>query len=735
VIHAILLVALAFGPARTVPLEQTLQAMNLTVVSDNGTTVVAEALLDDPEALNPWVEEPTAPGHGWTQARVRLFLTGRNVTAEFARFGVPDAILLIPPAWTPVRSNGRLEALVEQHLAGTPYLSLPRFDRSEYAPAHRSLTDDPPFITDVPVSIDTNPEGNQNETTIGVAAGGITVGGWNDNRTGVYHVGFARSTDFGATWLPDTLMIDSAYSEDGDPVICVDDSGHIYYFWLSFKRSPSSGDIVLTKSTDGGATWGPILNVTPGSPSSLDDKPWATIDGDNVFLSWYEAYSSGSLKFKRSTDRGATWSSGIEVGRGGNGTYPFRGTDSTVYVGSGMQDLRLNKSTNMGATWQGQRTIITCPWYPGSTPWRMNNIPSFGTSLDRTRLYVVFADSRRANLQTDVFFSRSTDEGATWMTPVRLNDTPDPDTTKQFYPWLAVDPYDRLHAIWHDTRAGANRIAQYYAYSTDYGVNWSQNYRVSDTAVYASTFIGDYNACAADSFRVYGLWCDARTAPSNPDVFHSHAFHIAPGPTDAGVPAIVTPAGQVDSGTVVTPQSWVCNYGRDSVDVPVWFRISDTTGALSYEDSVTVILGPGDSVLVDFAEWIATPPDTYDLVSFTALAGDVNPTNDTATAATRVLPEVGIAAPQVPLAVALTQVRPNPVSGAAQVRFALPGPGRARLRLLDAGGRVAGTLVDRELAAGWYSVPLDATRLPAGVYLLRLETETTTLVRKLVLER
>lgn len=321
------------------------------------------------------------------------------------------------------------------------------------------------------------------------------------------------------------------------------------------------------------------------------------------------------------------------------------------------------------------------------------------------------------------------------MTPVRLNDTPDPDTTKQFYPWLAVDPYDRLHAIWHDTRAGANRIAQYYAYSTDYGVTWSQNYRVSDTAVYASTFIGDYNACAADSFRVYGLWCDARTAPSNPDVFHSHAFHIAPGPTDAGVPAIVSPSGQVDSGTVVTPQSWVFNYGTETVDVPAWFRISDTTGTLSYEDSVTVNIGPGDSALVDFAEWIATPPDTYDLASFTTLAGDVNPTNDTAASAIMVLPEVGIAAPQVPVAVTLTQVRPNPVSEAAQVRFALPKPGRARLRLLDPGGRVAATLVDRQHAAGWYSVPLDASRLPAGVYLLRLETETTTLVRKLVLER
>ena len=380
---------------------------------------------------------------------------------------------------------------------------------------------DLPFIPNVAVSNDPG-TGNQNETTIGIFRNNFVCGGWNDNRTGVYHVGFAYSTNGGLNWSDDTVMIEPTYPEDGDPVICIDDSGHVYYFWLSFNRSNNTGDVFLTKSRDGGRTWGPFVCVTPSSPNSLDDKPWATVDGNNVFATWYEYGTTFALKFTRSTNRGATWSTGVQVGSGGNGTFPFRGRDSIVYVGWGVQNVQLNKSTDMGRTWQGQRTIISVTWSPGSTPWRVNNIPSFGTSRDRTRSYVVFADSRLRANQLDVFFSRSTDDGISWSTPVEVNDTPSTDTTKQFYPWLAVDPFDRIHVVWHDTRAGG-RIGQYYAYSTDFGTTWSRNYRASDTAVYASTFIGDYTACAADSYYVYALWCDARRGSANPDVFFSKA--------------------------------------------------------------------------------------------------------------------------------------------------------------------------------------------------------------------
>lgn len=379
---------------------------------------------------------------------------------------------------------------------------------------------DPPWTANVKISQDAG-SGNQNETTMAIFGDSLICGGWNDSRLGLYHVGFASSTDGGTTWH-ETLMVEPTYPSDCDPCILVDEFGVIYYIWLSYNASTYQGDNFLTKSTDWGQTWGPSLNLNPGTSSTLDDKPWGCIDGNNVFFTWYEFGGSGSLKFKRSSDYGATWSADVSVGSGGNGTTPFRGTDSTVFVGWGMQDIRLNKSTNMGTTWQGQQTIISATWSPPTTPYRLNNIPCFKTSSDRNTLYVVFADSRLAGGQLDVFFSRSTNQGTNWSTPIKINDTPAGDTTLQFYPWMAVDPNDNIHVVWHDTRGHSRYyIGQYYAYSSDQGVTWSTNQRVSDTVAYTNTFIGDYTANAASSDYVYAIWSDCRNGSGNPDIYFS----------------------------------------------------------------------------------------------------------------------------------------------------------------------------------------------------------------------
>jgi hypothetical protein len=95
--------------------------------------------------------------------------------------------------------------------------------------------------------------------------------------------------------------------------------------------------------------------------------------------------------------------------------------------------------------------------------------------------------------------------------------------------------------------------------------------------------------------------------------------------TNVGVTAIVAPTGTVDSGTTVTPQARVRNYGTDAVSFPVFFRIGSF-----YNNSQTVTnLAPGDSVLVSFTNWTATQRGTHATRCSTALTGDQVHTNDT----------------------------------------------------------------------------------------------------------
>jgi len=79
--------------------------------------------------------------------------------------------------------------------------------------------------------------------------------------------------------------------------------------------------------------------------------------------------------------------------------------------------------------------------------------------------------------------------------------------------------------------------------------------------------------------------------------------------------------------------------------------------------------------------------------------------------------------------VALEQNRPNPASGVTEIIYETREMGRVRLVLADMLGRDVATLVDAEIETGRYSVVFDASRLPAGFYLCRLEVPGSVLSR------
>lgn len=67
-------------------------------------------------------------------------------------------------------------------------------------------------------------------------------------------------------------------------------------------------------------------------------------------------------------------------------------------------------------------------------------------------------------------------------------------------------------------------------------------------------------------------------------------------------------------------------------------------------------------------------------------------------------------------------VTPNPVRGRATVRVERVAPGPLRVGLVDVLGCEVSVLEDSEQAAGTHAVTLDATRLPSGGYLVRVQT-------------
>jgi hypothetical protein len=82
-------------------------------------------------------------------------------------------------------------------------------------------------------------------------------------------------------------------------------------------------------------------------------------------------------------------------------------------------------------------------------------------------------------------------------------------------------------------------------------------------------------------------------------------------------------------------------------------------------------------------------------------------------------------------ALTLRAPAPNPASGTTRIVYSLASAGRARICVYDALGRRVAVPADGWHVAGPHSAEVDASRLPAGTYVVRLETpqaaETTRL--------
>jgi len=123
------------------------------------------------------------------------------------------------------------------------------------------------------------------------------------------------------------------------------------------------------------------------------------------------------------------------------------------------------------------------------------------------------------------------------------------------------------------------------------------------------------------------------------------AITVPPIPNDAGVSAILLPNIATETGSSVTVQVTIKNYGTNNLtSVPVRFVING--GAVTAE-TWTGLMAPGATANYTFTSPFTSPGTTYDLCAFTKLAGDIYTFNDTTCASFNTTPaphDVGISA-------------------------------------------------------------------------------------------
>ena len=91
------------------------------------------------------------------------------------------------------------------------------------------------------------------------------------------------------------------------------------------------------------------------------------------------------------------------------------------------------------------------------------------------------------------------------------------------------------------------------------------------------------------------------------------------------------------------------------------------------------------------------------------------------------------ALPSIPDQYYLSQNYPNPFNSTTLLPYGLPETSRLSICVYDIAGRLVKTLVDNEVEAGYHTAIWDASTVSAGVYLVKMETEAFSSVRKVIL--
>jgi len=86
-----------------------------------------------------------------------------------------------------------------------------------------------------------------------------------------------------------------------------------------------------------------------------------------------------------------------------------------------------------------------------------------------------------------------------------------------------------------------------------------------------------------------------------------------------------------------------------------------------------------------------------------------------------------------PIDYILNQNYPNPFNPTTSISFQIPKSGWICLNVYDMAGRNVAQLLNEFKVAGEYSLKFDASYLPSGIYIYRLESEQQSLARKMIL--
>ncbi len=367
----------------------------------------------------------------------------------------------------------------------------------------------------------------------GFQVGRISTGGSSD-------IGFATSTDAGATWqngfLPGLTTV-----QGGGANAAVSDSAVVYDakhgLWLISSltiASNGSTQVVVSKSPDG-MNWS---NPVPVSHTPDPDKDWITCDNTptssfygHCYLEWDDFQQNDLIYVSTSTDGGDTWASPLNPSGGESaiGGQPLVQSNGTVIVPvlDFVRGIAAFTSIDGGASWSAPMQVGTVVDRAVVGGLRSDALPS--AQIDGNgNVYIVWQDcSFRANCSSNDLVMSTSADGINWSARARIPIDATTSTVDHFIPGLGIDPttggstahLGLSYYYYPQANCSASTCALYVGFisSTDGGSTWSTATPVAGPmtlswlpSTTSGRMVGDYIATSFAAGKAYGVFAVAK---------------------------------------------------------------------------------------------------------------------------------------------------------------------------------------------------------------------------------
>ena len=307
--------------------------------------------------------------------------------------------------------------------------------------------------------------------------------------------------------------------DDWEPAIAADPTtSDIYQMTTRYDGpKPCNGcplpAMIFRRSSDGGATWAPD-QFMPVTKKKQNDPQIEVATDHSLYVVWIDGYDPG-IRFTRSTNRGATWSSPLLfTGRKKTPAWSDKPVlaisknGQHVYIGFNASDAWVTASHNFGASFgpNVKTSNDTRYWFHTA-----------GAVADDGTVYFITTDfTQDYTGDANIRLVRSTDQGATWTTtPI--------DTSRELPPcaWaagcyfgffgsiagLAVDSAGTVAVAYMANSANGAPQQVWFRKSSDRGATWTPRVSLSgqpttvnhhSPAIAAGPTAGDFRALWQD---------------------------------------------------------------------------------------------------------------------------------------------------------------------------------------------------------------------------------------------